>query len=232
MTGWSSRSRCRAALLHVRGGACTPSARPPRCASTGAARRCSATRSCTARFPAGRRSTCACRRRSSPTSGYRRARPTSDTSTCPTCSPPRGRPSRTPVIPDGGSVAVLGLGPIGDMACRIAAHQGARVIARRPRARAARARAGPAAPRSSTCASTRRISGDVVRDMTEGRGVDSVVDAVGMEAHGSPVPKLAQTRSDCCPTRSRATHAERRRRPARPPCTRRSTSCGAAAPSR
>ena len=31
-------------------------------------------------------------------------------------------------IPDGGSVTVLGLGPIGDMAARIAAHQGARVI--------------------------------------------------------------------------------------------------------
>src|ERR687893_1649711 len=31
-------------------------------------------------------------------------------------------------IPDGGSVCVLGLGPIGDMACRIAAHRGHRVI--------------------------------------------------------------------------------------------------------
>src|SRR5947209_1351799 len=31
-------------------------------------------------------------------------------------------------IPDGGSVTVLGLGPIGDMACRIAAYRGHRVI--------------------------------------------------------------------------------------------------------
>src|SRR5436190_1322838 len=31
-------------------------------------------------------------------------------------------------IPDGGSVTVLGLGPIGDMACRIAQHRGYRVI--------------------------------------------------------------------------------------------------------
>src|SRR5918998_4830030 len=31
-------------------------------------------------------------------------------------------------VPEGGSVAVLGLGPIGDMACRIAAHRGHRVF--------------------------------------------------------------------------------------------------------
>jgi len=36
-------------------------------------------------------------------------------------------------------------------------------------------------------------NGDVIRGMSEGRGPDSVIDAVGMEAHGSPVAKLAQT---------------------------------------
>jgi threonine dehydrogenase-like Zn-dependent dehydrogenase len=30
-----------------------------------------------------------------------------------------------------------------------------------------------------------------IRDMTDGRGPDAVIDAVGMEAHGSPVGKLA-----------------------------------------
>ena len=34
--------------------------------------------------------------------------------------------------------------------------------------------------------------GDAIRDMTDGRGPDSVIDAVGMEAHGSPVAQLAQ----------------------------------------
>ena len=34
--------------------------------------------------------------------------------------------------------------------------------------------------------------GDVIRDMTDGRGTDAVIDAVGMEAHGSSVTKLAQ----------------------------------------
>jgi threonine dehydrogenase-like Zn-dependent dehydrogenase len=31
-----------------------------------------------------------------------------------------------------------------------------------------------------------------VREMTQGRGTDSVIDAVGMEAHGSPGAGLAQ----------------------------------------
>ena len=33
---------------------------------------------------------------------------------------------------------------------------------------------------------------EVIRGMTDGRGPDSVIDAVGMEAHGSPGAKLAQ----------------------------------------
>jgi threonine dehydrogenase-like Zn-dependent dehydrogenase len=38
-------------------------------------------------------------------------------------------------------------------------------------------------------------AGDVpaaVRELTDGRGPDSVIDAVGMEAHGAPIGKLAQ----------------------------------------
>jgi threonine dehydrogenase-like Zn-dependent dehydrogenase len=33
---------------------------------------------------------------------------------------------------------------------------------------------------------------DVIRGMTDGRGPDSVIEAVGMEAHGSPGAKIAQ----------------------------------------
>ena len=33
---------------------------------------------------------------------------------------------------------------------------------------------------------------EVIRGMTDGRGTDSVIDAVGMEAHGSPGAKIAQ----------------------------------------
>jgi threonine dehydrogenase-like Zn-dependent dehydrogenase len=94
-------------------------------------------------------------------------------------------------IPDGGSVCVLGLGPIGDMSARIATHRGHRVIGvdlvpeRLERARA----------RGVEVLDLREHDADlaeVIRDMTGGRGPDSVIDAVGMEAHGSPGAKLAQ----------------------------------------
>jgi threonine dehydrogenase-like Zn-dependent dehydrogenase len=91
-------------------------------------------------------------------------------------------------IPAGGTVVVLGLGPIGDMACRIALHRGHRVIGvdlvpeRLERAE----RHG---------IEVLRYGGDVanqIKDATEGRGPDSVIDAVGMEAHGSSVAKVSQ----------------------------------------
>jgi threonine dehydrogenase-like Zn-dependent dehydrogenase len=40
----------------------------------------------------------------------------------------------------------------------------------------------------------------VVRDSTEGRGADSVIDAVGMEAHGSPIAEAAQTAAAFLPS--------------------------------
>ncbi|MCG7597297.1 zinc-dependent alcohol dehydrogenase [Mycobacterium sp. PSTR-4-N] len=95
-------------------------------------------------------------------------------------------------IPDGGSVTVLGLGPIGDMAARIASHLGYRVIAvDRVPERLARASA-----RGIETIDMMGLSGsvgDAVRELTDGRGTDSVIDAVGMEAHGSPVAQAAQT---------------------------------------
>jgi len=38
-----------------------------------------------------------------------------------------------------------------------------------------------------------------VRDLTDGRGPDAVIDAVGMEAHGSPVGKLAHQMASLLP---------------------------------
>src|SRR5215208_539677 len=93
-------------------------------------------------------------------------------------------------IPDGGTVCVLGLGPIGDMACRIAAHHGHRVIGvDLVNERLARVRAG-----GVEVLDLREHDADladVIRGMTDGRGPDSVIDAVGMEAHGSPGAKIA-----------------------------------------
>ncbi|MYR08199.1 alcohol dehydrogenase catalytic domain-containing protein [Gordonia sp. SID5947] len=93
-------------------------------------------------------------------------------------------------IPPGGSVTVLGLGPIGDMAARIAAHQGAEVIGvDRVPERLARLDA-----RGITTIDLDEVDdiGDAIRDRTGGRGSDAVIDAVGMEAHGSPVNKFMQ----------------------------------------
>jgi threonine dehydrogenase-like Zn-dependent dehydrogenase len=93
-------------------------------------------------------------------------------------------------IPKGGSVLVLGLGPIGEMCTRVAQHQGAEIVIgidlvpdRLERARAHGVQALDLEHTDDLPA--------VVRELTGGRGPDSVIDAVGMEAHGAPIGKLA-----------------------------------------
>jgi len=90
-------------------------------------------------------------------------------------------------VPDGGTLAVIGLGPVGQFAARIGVHLGSRVFAIDPvperRAMAARHgvevfEQGPDGVKT-------------IREATDGRGPDAVVDAVGMEAHGSPVARAA-----------------------------------------
>jgi threonine dehydrogenase-like Zn-dependent dehydrogenase len=101
-------------------------------------------------------------------------------------------------IPPGGTVAVLGLGSIGEMAGRIAKHRGARVIGvdlGPERLRRAASRGMEPVDLSAVDA-----VGDAVRDLTDGHGPDSVIDAVGMEAHGSPLGKFAQTAAGLLPS--------------------------------
>ena len=109
----------------VRPMVCNRSARPRRSTSTTRGHHCSATRSCTARCRVGKPSTCVCRRRSTGRSRYRTALPTIGSCSSPTCSQRPGRPSSMRRSPTGGTVVVLGLGPIGAMSCRIALHRGA-----------------------------------------------------------------------------------------------------------
>ncbi|TCL82247.1 MULTISPECIES: zinc-dependent alcohol dehydrogenase [unclassified Rathayibacter] len=92
-------------------------------------------------------------------------------------------------VPDGGSLVVFGLGPVGQFAARIGAHKGYRVLAVDP---VAERRAMAARHGIEVFDFTDDIN-DQLRDLTEGRGPDSVVDAVGMEAHGSPMGSFAQT---------------------------------------
>jgi threonine dehydrogenase-like Zn-dependent dehydrogenase len=94
-------------------------------------------------------------------------------------------------IPKGGSVAVFGLGPIGQMSARIARHQGAeRVfgIDNVPERLEMARRNGIEAIDSE---GKEDISA-AIRELADGRGPDSAIDAVGMEAHGAPGAKMAQ----------------------------------------
>jgi threonine dehydrogenase-like Zn-dependent dehydrogenase len=95
-------------------------------------------------------------------------------------------------IPAGGSVAVLGLGPVGDLACRIAAHHGYRVIG----IDLVPERLGRAAAYGAEVVDLREHEdgtiGDAVRELTDGRGPDAVIDAVGLEAHGGTAARIAQ----------------------------------------
>lgn len=91
-------------------------------------------------------------------------------------------------VSPGETVLVLGLGPVGQFAARIARHLGCTVIGVDP------------VPERREMAVRHGISvldlddavADRILERTEGRGPHAVIDAVGMEAHGNPVAALAQ----------------------------------------
>ncbi len=101
-------------------------------------------------------------------------------------------------VPPGGSIAIFGLGPIGQMSARVARQRGAgRVIG------------VDLVPERLRMAERHGIQvidanghDDVpgaIREMTGGRGPDGVIDAVGMEAHGAPVGEFAQKAAGLLP---------------------------------
>ncbi|MEO9152773.1 MAG: zinc-dependent alcohol dehydrogenase [Lapillicoccus sp.] len=103
-------------------------------------------------------------------------------------------------VPDGGTLAVLGLGPVGQFAARIAQQLGVdRVIG------------VDLVPERLALAKTRGIEtldlstvddvAETLIEMTAGRGPDAVIDAVGMEAHGSELAKTAQAAVGLLPDR-------------------------------
>jgi threonine dehydrogenase-like Zn-dependent dehydrogenase len=94
-------------------------------------------------------------------------------------------------IPPDGTVAVYGLGPVGQFAARAATVMGAErvfgVDLVPERLEMARRHGVEVVDASAV--------GDVpafILEQTQGRGPDSVIDAVGMEAHGNPVTKISQ----------------------------------------
>ncbi|WP_419818031.1 alcohol dehydrogenase catalytic domain-containing protein [Glaciibacter flavus] len=91
-------------------------------------------------------------------------------------------------VPAGGTLGVLGLGPVGQFASRIGRYLGFRVIAVDP---VPERRAMAERYDVETLDLTDDVL-DALREGTDGRGPDSVVDAVGMEAHGNPGTSFVQ----------------------------------------
>jgi threonine dehydrogenase-like Zn-dependent dehydrogenase len=91
-------------------------------------------------------------------------------------------------VPEGGVLGVMGLGPVGQFASRIGRHLGHRVVAIDP------------VPERRAMAERHGIEAfdltddtvGLLRELTDGRGPDSIVDAVGLEAHGAPGAAFAQ----------------------------------------
>ncbi|NUT59316.1 MAG: glutathione-dependent formaldehyde dehydrogenase, partial [Agromyces sp.] len=92
-------------------------------------------------------------------------------------------------VPAGGTLLVLGLGPVGQLVARIARHRDVRVLAVDPvvERRLMAERYGVVA---YDLGDDLR---DAILDATDGRGPDGVVDAVGIEAHGNPGTAFVQS---------------------------------------
>ncbi|HEX5525321.1 MAG TPA: zinc-dependent alcohol dehydrogenase [Pedococcus sp.] len=92
-------------------------------------------------------------------------------------------------VPEEGTLAVFGLGPVGQLCSRIGVHQGRRVVGvdRVPERLELARKYGV----ETVDLSEHDNVAEVVLELTGGRGADGVVDAVGMEAHGNPVMETA-----------------------------------------
>jgi threonine dehydrogenase-like Zn-dependent dehydrogenase len=101
-------------------------------------------------------------------------------------------------IPKGGTVAVYGLGPVGQFCARIARMLGAERVfgVDLIPERLAMARRHGAEPVDATAVED--VPAFIV-DQTAGRGADSVIDAVGMEAHGNRLTQFGQTAASMLP---------------------------------
>ena len=97
-------------------------------------------------------------------------------------------------VPDGGTLAVFGLGPVGQLAARIGTHLGHRVIGVDP----VPERRAMAARHGIETMDFGKHTAAKLREATV-RGPDAVLDAVGMEAHGSPGAHLMQQATGLLP---------------------------------
>ena len=109
-------------------------------------------------------------------------------------------------VPPGGTVAIFGLGPVGHFCARIGKLKEHRVIGvdlepeRLQRALAAGVEVIDA---------NSEAADEALLELTEGRGPDSIIDAVGMEAHGSPMAATIQATVGLLPDAIAAPAAEK-----------------------
>ncbi len=111
-------------------------------------------------------------------------------------------------IPGDGTVAVFGLGPIGQMSCRIALHRGAAQVFGIDLVDERLELASRHGVQTLDVREHKDVA-ETLRELTEGRGPDAVIDAVGMEAHGAPIGKLAHTLAALLPDKAAATGIEK-----------------------
>lgn len=89
-------------------------------------------------------------------------------------------------VPEGGTLLVLGLGPVGQLAVRSARHRGIEHVIG---VDLVPDRLAVAADAGAEVIDVRAVDdvATAVRSLTDGRGADGVLEAVGMEAHGNPI---------------------------------------------
>ena len=179
---------------------CSASARRPRTATPAPARACSATASSTVRCPAVRPRCCGCRSATPCRSRCPHGPPDDRFLFLSDVLPTAWQAVEYADVQEGGTLLVVGAGPIGDMATRIGCTAG---CASSRSTRCASAWRGSTAEAPSHRPHRARRHRDRVRDLTDGRGADAVIDAVGMEAHGSPVAETAQKALGLLPRRCR-----------------------------
>ncbi|MFC6006696.1 zinc-dependent alcohol dehydrogenase [Angustibacter luteus] len=95
-------------------------------------------------------------------------------------------------VEPGGTLAVIGLGPVGQLAARIALHQGVGRVIGVDLVPERLKLAAAYGVETLDISGLDDVDGALI-ELTGGRGPDGVLEAVGMEAHGSPVGKLAHT---------------------------------------
>ena len=101
-------------------------------------------------------------------------------------------------VPADGSVAVIGLGPIGQMSARIARQQGVEHVYGVDLVPERLALAERHGIETVDLRSTDDVA-EALRALTGGRGPDGVIDAVGLEAHGAPVARAMQRAAGLLP---------------------------------